>query len=848
VPAPEIGWVDFTVPPNVIVAFLRTNAPFVLNNDRIIAIQGTPGSETHFTYGATPTGLDTIPDPSLSVGSTPPIYFDGMTPEQVPPTLVPPQPDLTIKAIGVQTGRQSSQVVSARFQFKAANPLITGNNAAFFRVNDQTLNALMWYTTDGSDPTNAAPSLGPIGDGANLSLNASTNFVFKVRAFRDNYLPSDVVSTTFLTNAFVPNSLTFGFVSGEASSDFVASPGQFFYAPVTLSLLEGTKIYSLQFNLTGTNVGSSPSITPGAYGFQSMLQKPIPGTSPVLYETIPPLMFSAYAINPPPANDIVFFDGSPFVNMVFTNSSNNLLGVGWLERFSQTNLYDTTKQDLVTYSRAHDTLFTESGNKIIVGGYAFQVPTNAAAGQSYQIQIGRPSATSDGIGAPGADVYISTPTNGSLAGGAVNSIKVVTVGQRKYIVGDAAPFGWFNAGDFGDTNLNNSDVMQVFQSAIYSFDNPPNGSDFKDAMDSCGATFVDNGNGYLELGSPIGGAAANALFDGNDTTINQIAFGDGVLDVCDVYVTFRRSLDPSLTWFRRFWTNGVRAAEVVGNPPAPVALSLVRNRSKVNFTSSDQLVAAGQTLQIPVTAQVFGDYPLRVLMLSLTVNPLDGSPALTSPVQFTPSPLLGAPTISGSATYGNYAATWLNSTIPGLTSNAVLGTLTVTIPSSATSASAYAVTFDHASASPNGLASFNKTTKTGLLMLSDRSASSYNDGIPDSWRLRYFGTINNLLSQANADADGDGASNWAEYVAGTDPTDPKSCLTATSVPGATQPAQNSVIRWPSVAGKSYVIERSAALFNPSWIPVSTNLGSGADMEYQDSTGGSVRFYRVRVGP
>ncbi len=57
-------------------------------------------------------------------------------------------------------------------------------------------------------------------------------------------------------------------------------------------------------------------------------------------------------------------------------------------------------------------------------------------------------------------------------------------------------------------------------------------------------------------------AQQNALFDGNDTTINQMAFGDGVLDVCDVYVTFRRSLDPSLSWFHRFWTNGVRVAVV----------------------------------------------------------------------------------------------------------------------------------------------------------------------------------------------------------------------------------------------------------------------------------------------
>ena len=55
----------------------------------------------------------------------------------------------------------------------------------------------------------------------------------------------------------------------------------------------------------------------------------------------------------------------------------------------------------------------------------------------------------------------------------------------------------------------------------------------------------------------------NPLINGNDTTINQIAFGDGVLDVCDVYVTYRRSLDTnSLVWFQRFWTNGVRVATV----------------------------------------------------------------------------------------------------------------------------------------------------------------------------------------------------------------------------------------------------------------------------------------------
>jgi hypothetical protein len=861
VPAPSIGWVDFTIPPAVVVSILRTDQPFLFHNDVTIAIAGTAGSETHYTFGPTPVGIDTIPTPSATVGSTPPTYFDGMFPSQVPQSIVTPQPDLTVKVIGYASGRASSLVVSARFQFKTANPSITGNNAALFTVTDDSDGAEMWYTLDGSTPVQGAPSLGPIKSGTTLSLNASADLPFNIRAFKQNYQDSDVVSKTFSANSFVPNSISFGFASGEASSDFVAAPGQFFYAPVTMSIVPGTLMYSLQFNMVVTNLAQSPPLARGTFGFVSMLEKPVPNSNPVIYESIPPLMllsqnFTNPPINPPPAGQIVYYDGLPFLNMTFTNDANNLLGVGWLERAGQTNLYDTTKQDLIAFSQPHDTLFKEAAGKIVVGGYAFRVPSTAPLGSTYQIRLGRPSATSDGVGAPGSEVFISTVTNGSLAGGAENSIKVVTAGQRKYVVGDCAPFRWFNAGDFGDTNLDNSDVMQVFQSAIYQFNYPPMGSDFFDSMDSCGA-FIGgtNANGYLVPGGPV--ANLNALFDGNDKTINQIAFGDGKLDVCDVYVTFRRSLDPSLAWFQRFWdTTGQRVAQFVGNPPAPQGVQPtpmgVQTPSavapSVSFAATDFRASAGQTLQIPITAQIQGSYPLRVVMLNLSVNPLDGSPALTVPVQFSSNPALGQTTLGSSTGNGNFAACWLNSTIPGLTSNAVLGTLTVTIPANATAMSAYAIHFDHASASPNGLGSFAKTTTTGLITLSDRSTSYFNDGIPDAWRLRYFGSIYNLLSQASADADGDGANNWQEYVAGTDPTDPNSVLRVSTDQAAASQSQDCVVHWPSVSGKTYIIQRSATVFAPSWTTVSTNTGTGTDMEFHDTTGGPVRFYRVQVAP
>jgi sugar lactone lactonase YvrE len=845
VPTPQIGWVDF--PPPLFLSVLVTNQPFVFNNDVIIAIAGTAGTETHFTYDTTPANplVDTVPNPTASEGSTPPGYRNGLPASQVPPTIVAPRPDITIKAIGLQQGRQNSSITAARFQFIAASPSIIGENAANFLVKNTTKGAQMWYTLDGTDPTNAPPSLGPIVDGVNLSIDAKSNLVFKIRAFRDQYANSTILTKTFSASNFVGNMISFGFLAGEASSDFVAAPGQIFYAPVTLSVLPGVSIYSFQFNVTVNNMGTGAPVPAGAFGFESFLEKPNP-IDKTLLEKIPPLMYPTNFSDPPPLSSLVSFDGKAFLPLIFTNTSENLLGVGWLERRSSTNLYDTLSQDLIKYSQPHDTLFDQNDGHVVLGGYWFLVPTNAQPGQTYQIKLERASATSDGVGAPGSVIVVSEPTDGSLSNGALNSIKIVTASQRKYVAGDSAPFRWFNAGDFGNNVLDNSDVMQVFQSAIYQLNYPPPGSDFFDSMDSCGAIYVDNGHGYLEPGPFIVNPdTLNGLFDGNDTYINQIAFGDGNLDVCDVFVTFRRSLDPSLANFSRFWTNGVRAAHLLTNSASSVALKWARPQilPAVNFSSLDFLATPGQTLQIPISAKVLGSYPLRVLMLSLTVKPLDGSPTLNLPVQFTPSPVLGIPTLSSGVGNGNYAAAWLDHTINGFTNQAVLGTLTVQIPTNATSSAAYAIYFDHASASPNGLASFPKQTLTGLITLADRSASSFNDAIPDSWRLRYFGTTQNLLSQADADADGDGMSNGQEFIAGTDPLDAKSCLRVATEPGAVQPG---AIHWPSIAGKQYVVERSTDLFGSNWIPLATIAGNGGQLQYQDSQSGDHRFYRVRV--
>jgi len=878
VPDPQIGYLNFI--PLFGSLFVPVETSVTFDNDKIIIIQGADGSLVHYNSSNT-VNIASIPDPTAFSGSTPPSgYMDQMGfSEAYALRVADPAPALSIKAIGVQTNHPNSGVVSAQFLFMAGTPHITGDNAASFSISDSTIGARLFYTLDGSDPSPTNTSAVDLGvlSGTNtswavsFSINKDTKFI--VRAFRDNYQRSDPATNTFTVAAFNPTTISFGFAANEASSDFVASPGQTFYAPVTLTLVSAPSMYSLQFSLMVTNgvTNSGPPIPPGTFGFQSMLEKPVPGISPPVYEYIPPAAFVGLAAVP---NPITLDGSSNFTSLLTTNTGLNLIGIGWSERFGETNLYDTTKQTLITYSQAHDTQFLSTGNKVIVGGFNINIPQNAQSNQTYQIRISRASATSDGIGGSGSDVFISSPTNAGTGGGTVNALKYITVGQRKYIVGSAYPFRWFNAGDFGSSNIVSADVQQVFQSAIYGLNTPPDGSDFFDTMDSSGnvgALDTDNADpnfGYYTNSQTSYLATFGSfdpLFDGNDTTINQDIFGNGFLDVTDVYVTFRRSLDPSLTWFRRFWNNGQRVADtgapnvsankaavvttkVSGGASANVQIASNSIPPLVNFSAGDVVGAAGQTLQVPISATIVGKYPLRVLMLNLTVTPLDGSPALTNSVSFTQTAAaLGSPYQTSSKGPGNYGAVWLNAANTGLSNTVVIGNLNVKIPSNASSNAAYAIHFDHASASPNGLASFPNHVLTGVLSTSARTNSAYRDGIPDSWRLRWFGTTNNALSVSNACPSGDGVQNWNKYIAGIDPNEAGN-FPQTKTKRSSSPAWNYAIQWPSVNGKKYAIERSSSLFGGAWTSLATNVGTGNDLEFGDNTTNKMKFYRVRILP
>jgi hypothetical protein len=274
------------------------------------------------------------------------------------------------------------------------------------------------------------------------------------------------------------------------------------------------------------------------------------------------------------------------------------------------------------------------------------------------------------------------------------------------------------------------------------------------------------------------------IFSGDDLTINTPSLGDGVLDNTDVFVNFRRGLDPTTKWYGRYWSNGALQVVEVPNVAAPgtqpgssvmtggsKSKSLVGPRPRADVAVPDTAATANELVQIPVHVNVSGGYPLRVMMASVVIEPLDGSPAITQSIQFQPALTFQTPELQKSYGPGHYAAAWLNPGILGVYGDATLAFLTVRVPGNVNPRTAYRVHFNHFSGSPNGLASFDSSVNNALILLSDRSGSTWNDGISDAWRLRYFGSIFSSDSAPGADADGDGMVNSAEYENGSNPTD-----------------------------------------------------------------------------
>ncbi|MBI1841516.1 MAG: hypothetical protein HYR88_11785 [Verrucomicrobia bacterium] len=119
-----------------------------------------------------------------------------------------------------------------------------------------------------------------------------------------------------------------------------------------------------------------------------------------------------------------------------------------------------------------------------------------------------------------------------------------------------------------------------------------------------------------------------------------------------------------------------------------------------------------------------------------------------------------------------------------------------------------------------GWIDLDTTAPFGFVKLTqlDPGVDTDGDGIPDSWERKYTGGLVKLTQ--TGDLDGDGVSDYDEYLAGTDPTKASDRFLVVNIAAAN--AGDSVqITWNSNPSRCYQIQERDNLFSGGWLDVAS---------------------------
>lgn len=112
------------------------------------------------------------------------------------------------------------------------------------------------------------------------------------------------------------------------------------------------------------------------------------------------------------------------------------------------------------------------------------------------------------------------------------------------------------------------------------------------------------------------------------------------------------------------------------------------------------------------------------------------------------------------------------------------------------------------------------------------------DGLLDAWEQQFFGS---LSRDGSGDFDGDGFSDFNEFLAATDPVDSLSLLRVLPP----QVSGSVTVQWVSVTGKVYRLQYKDDLSAASWSNIPGDItASGTLSSKLDPTAQNRRFYRV----
>jgi mono/diheme cytochrome c family protein len=136
------------------------------------------------------------------------------------------------------------------------------------------------------------------------------------------------------------------------------------------------------------------------------------------------------------------------------------------------------------------------------------------------------------------------------------------------------------------------------------------------------------------------------------------------------------------------------------------------------------------------------------------------------------------------------------------------------------------------------------------------SPDSNSNGIADAWEQHFFGGLNVPNGGVNDDFDGDGLSNWYEYLTGTDPTDPDSgfriniAQTNRQIAVSFHAAAAGTVLTPGT--RFFTLQRGVQSSNGGpivWSNVSgcTDIqGAGQLVQWTETASQAIQLFRVQV--
>lgn len=674
---------------------------------------------------------------------------------------------LKIKAV---EGDNSSATVSALPTIVPA-PILTPNSGYYpmgVRVNITSTNGFpegvqLFYTLNGTEPTtNSAPVLVENGQRFIIVRDAGVDLrSLKVKAF---WGPNVGTTVSGQPVSFADSSLggQLGIAPPLNGDRFFAGIGSTIVLPVVVNMKAGQTLKSLQFVV---EVGPKA----GAVALASKAQ---------------------FRVLPISSND--------FIQVISATTSSPTTNY---------NITSTSAKVAVAFV-GPDTGFVVNNFAVVAMlGIQFRAGAGVDEGDEYSIRVSNISATSDGV-----------QKSVSLAALPTRTIQLSNI---PYMLGDTSPASWYNAGDFGDRVLDNSDVNNALFASL-GFRVP---YDFSDAFDA---------------------------MDAYPPPSTNIAGGDGSIRLLDWLTILRRAIgfDPDM-WARVRGTDGLLHAFPT-NAIMPEQSVLAR-QSAGNAWSRDALLSAGVaervipggSARVPLMARVDAGKRITALQFVAYVQPEGVTPGVNG-VKFTPAAGVPAPTLTGNNPPGAHLdngayVVWQNFD-PGLSGTVTLGVLEFTAPDFTITGQHYTIFCDAVSGAgeDESGAQFQPEFETmrGAAWI-DSNAQSLPDSVPDEWKMHFFGSLAAPEAQGGADPDHDGLSNMEEWKAGSNP--------ATSDWRFRIANDVFTLRWAGESGHSYSVERRPADSN-TWTRVASSL-QGADgfLEYSEKNVGSAKayFYRVR---